>query len=67
MVMNVMVKRRDTDRVKWGLERRAQANRWIKHRNGTTDDTKTETDPRVREQQGRYLLTGHAVSGAEAA
>src|SRR5215471_9080728 len=58
MVMNVMVKRRDTDRVKWGLERRAQANRRIKHRNGTTDDTKTETDSRFgNSREGTYLLS----------
>ena len=46
LVMNVMVKRRDIDCVMWGLERRAKANRWIKHRSRTTDDTKTVTDSR---------------------
>jgi hypothetical protein len=41
----------------WGLERRAQANRWIKHRNRTTDDTKTETDSRFgNSMEGTYLL-----------
>jgi len=57
MVMNVMVKRRDIDCVMWGLERRAQANRWIKHRNRTTDDTKTETDSRFgKSMEGTCLL-----------
>jgi len=52
-----MVKRRDIDCVMWGLERRAKANRWIKHRNGTTDDTKTETDSRFgSSMEGTYLL-----------
>jgi hypothetical protein len=41
----------------WGLERRAQANRWIKHRNGTIDDTKTETGSRFgNSREGSYLL-----------
>ena len=57
MVMNVMVKRRDIDCVMGGLERRAQANRWIKHRNGTTDDTKTETGSRFgNSTEGACLL-----------
>jgi hypothetical protein len=57
MVMNVMVKRRDIDCVMWGLERRAKANRWIKHRNGTTDDTKTETGSRFgKSTEGACLL-----------
>src|SRR5437016_5349318 len=57
MVMNVMVKRRDIDCVMWGLERRAQANRWIKHRNRTTDNTKSETGTRFgNSMEGTYLL-----------
>jgi hypothetical protein len=31
------------------------------------DDTKTGVHSRSREQYGGYLLTGHAVSGAEGA
>ena len=67
MVVNVTVKRRDVDHVMWGLGRRAQANLWIKHRNRSTDGIKTGAYARFREQHGRYLLTGYAVSGAEEA
>ena len=55
------------DHVKWGLDRRAQANLWIKRRNRTTTTPKPWAHSRSREQYGGYLLTGCAVSGAEEA
>jgi hypothetical protein len=39
----------------------------IKHRNNALDDTKTRVSPLSWEKQGRYLLTGPAVSGVEEA
>jgi hypothetical protein len=38
----------------------------MKHRKDS-DDTKTGVSPVLWEQHGRYLLTGHAVSGVQEA
>jgi len=38
----------------------------MKHRKDS-DDTKTGVSPVLREQHGRYLFTGHAVSGVQEA
>jgi hypothetical protein len=40
--MNVMVKRRDIDRVMWGSERRTKVNLCVKHRNRTMTASKPE-------------------------
>jgi hypothetical protein len=50
-----------------GSERRAKANLWVKASKQNYDGTKTGAYARFRDKHGRYLLTGHAVSGAEQA
>src|SRR5215469_14147642 len=40
----------------WGLDRRAQANLWIKHRNRTMTAPKPWAYSQPREQHGGYLL-----------
>jgi len=66
-VVNVSAKRRDSDHVKYGLERRAQANLRITYRNRTPDDIKTGEQLLPREKCEGNLLTVRAVSGAEEA
>ena len=56
LVVNVSVKRRN-EYVKYGLERRAQANLWVKHRKEPSDDIETgdRSCPGIS-AKGTYLL-----------
>jgi len=67
VVVNVKVKRRGEDRVMWGLERWAQANLWVKHRNRTMTTSKPGFTLGPGSSMAGDLLTSHAVSGAEGA
>jgi hypothetical protein len=65
-VVNVSVKRRDNDYVKYGVERRAQANLWRSiERN--LDDIKTRACRVFWEKCERNPLTVRTVSGVEGA
>jgi hypothetical protein len=48
--VNVKEKARPMDRVMWEVGRRAQANLWLKHRNGISDDIETGIGPRFRDK-----------------
>jgi hypothetical protein len=61
-VVNVMVKRRELDHVRYGRERRAQAN-LCGSIETDMDDIKTGVSQMLREKHGGNLPTGHAVSG----
>ena len=56
-VVNVTVKRRGNDHVMWGLDRRAKANLWVKHRNRTMTAPKPGfTLGPGSSMEGTYLL-----------
>ena len=61
-----MVKRRDSDHVRWGLERRVQTN-LCDYASKALDGIKTGVGKLPWEEHGGNLLTGHAVSGVEEA
>jgi hypothetical protein len=67
VVVNVRVKRRGGDRVMWGLDRRAQANLWVKHRNRARTTPKPGFTLGPGKNMAGYLPTGHVGSGAEEA
>jgi hypothetical protein len=66
VVVNVSVKRRNKY-VKCELERRAQANLWLKHRKPGSDDIKTGEYAFPRDKCERNPFTVRTVSGAEEA
>ena len=66
VVVNVSVKRRNKY-VKYRLERRAQANLWLKHRKPGSDDIKTGEYTFSRDKCERNPFTVRTVSGAEEA
>jgi hypothetical protein len=66
VVVNVSVKRRN-QYVKYGLERRAQANLCFKHRKHALVDIKTGDLPYSRDKCEGNLLTARTVSGVEEA
>ena len=66
VVVNVSVKRRNKY-VKCRLERRAQANLWLKHRKTGSDDIKTGEYIFLRDKCEGNPFTVCTVSGAEKA
>lgn len=59
-------KRRGVDRVRYGLRRRAKANRSMTCRK-RIGDIKTGVESLLRDESGGCLLTGQVVSGMKAA